>query len=226
MNSKKLGPPYVVTVDGPAASGKSSVSRELALKLGWKWVSTGAFYRGLAYVAQARGVQVSDEAGLKKLAESSEWEVRLHPLKTQVFLSGTDVTDEIYSEDMGTLASQISSYQSVRKSLLKGQRDCAVNTVGLIAEGRDCGTVVFPNAGLKIFLTAESESRAERRAREEGKSAAETLRAQQKRDQQDTRRTAAPLQVPEDGQVIDTSHLSLKEVVTQVEGLIRERFRL
>lgn len=210
----------VVTIDGPAASGKSSVSRELAKSLGWKWVSTGAFYRGLAYVAQVSGTDLGSESALSELATSDRWGVVLSDERTKVFFEGEEVTDNIYLEEVGSAASQLSLYPKVRESLLAAQRACAGNSEWLVAEGRDCGTVVFPEAPLKIYLTARSEARAQRRAAEEGISVVETAKAQAERDHQDTTRKAAPLQVPEQAHVIDTSTMDLNQVVEKVRSLV------
>ncbi|MGE0761751.1 MAG: (d)CMP kinase [Bdellovibrionales bacterium] len=216
---------FVVTIDGPSASGKSSVSRELARRHGWKWVSTGAFYRGLAVVARARKVALNDEAALVALAESDVWEVRLDPNLTMVLLNGQDVTEQIYREETGADASIISQIPKVRQSLLEAQRNCAVGVKGLVAEGRDCGTVVFPDAQVKIYLTAHSENRIERRAREEGKSKDNLRAAQTKRDHQDSTRKSAPLQVPENAHVVDTSDLDLPSVIDTVDALVKEAMR-
>lgn len=213
---------FVITIDGPAASGKSSVSRELAKKLDIPWVSTGAFYRGLAYAALQQEIELTDKVALSELASSPIWNVRMTPEKTQVWFKERDVTNEISKEEVGNYASQVSHYPEVRTSLLDQQRNCAFVADGLVAEGRDCGTVVFPKAEIKIYLTARSESRAQRRAQELGLDE-RTLEVQQKqRDQQDSTRKAAPLQIPEGAFVIDTSELSLAQVVEKVEGHLRE----
>jgi CMP/dCMP kinase len=214
---------FVVTIDGPSASGKSSVSRELAHRHGWAWVSTGAFYRGLAYVAGEMGIAADDEARLVELAESDVWDVRMDRWRTIVIFKGGDVTDQIYREDVGAAASVLSQLPKVRESLLQAQRDCAFGLAGLVAEGRDCGTVVFPGAQVKIYLTAHSESRADRRAKEEGRSVDEIRAATTKRDHQDTTRTSAPLQIPENAEVIDTTDMDLPAVVEHVDRLVRLR---
>ncbi|MCB0385902.1 MAG: (d)CMP kinase [Bdellovibrionales bacterium] len=214
-------------MDGPAASGKTSVSREVARRLGWRWVSTGAFYRGLAFVARQLHADLSNEEAVVDVAESADWEVRLSPERTLVFLNDEDVTDEIYREEMGEFASQISQFPKVRSSLLEAQRRCLKKgSVGLVAEGRDCGTVVFPNAPVKVYLEAASGSRAERRALEQGASVEETKASQARRDQQDKTRKTAPLQVPDEAHRVDTSDLSLEEVVDLVEGLIRKDLKI
>lgn len=215
--------PFIVTIDGPAASGKSSVSRELARRLGWSWVSTGAFYRGLAYVAFAHSVDFTDESALVRIAQTADWQVRLTSDETLVYLNGTDVTREVSLEENGTRASKISSFPAVRLALLDAQRQCAKGVLGLIAEGRDCGTVVFPGAQVKIFLTARAEDRAARRARDEGQDLDKMIQEQRQRDSQDANRKAAPMLAPEGSNTIDTTKLSLPEVVDQVEDLIREK---
>jgi cytidylate kinase len=215
--------PFIVTIDGPAASGKSSVSRELARRLGWSWVSTGSFYRGLAFVAHQAKVTLSDEAAVVHLARTANWSVKMTPEETRVFLDDQDVSEAINREEIGTIASQISSFPKVRLALLEAQRQCAVNVVGLIAEGRDCGTVVFPAAQLKIFLTARPEDRAARRAREENRDLTQTIDDQKRRDAQDANRKAAPMQASEDANKIDTTDLGFNDVVERVEGLIRDR---
>lgn len=210
----------VITIDGPAASGKSSVSRELARHLGWNWVSTGAFYRGLAYVAKESHVDLSSEEALVQLANNPIWEVRMSPENTLVFFRGQDVTQEIFKEEVGSIASVISQYSKVRQALLHAQRDCAARAPGLVAEGRDCGTVVFPQAKVKIYLTANSEDRAARRAQEEGQSVEAAMALQKERDARDTGRTTAPLQIPTDAQVVDTTGLSLEEVIEKVTSIV------
>lgn len=213
---------YVVTIDGPAASGKSSVSRELARRLGWSWVSTGAFYRGLAYFAFVRKVDLTDETALERLALSKDWSVRLTAEQTCVFVDGKDVTDEIGREEIGSLASKISSFPRVRRALLDAQRQCAFGVQGLVAEGRDCGTVVFPRAEVKIFLTARAENRAARRARDQGQDLSQMIDQQKIRDTQDANRKAAPMLASEDSNTIDTTDLSLMEVVERVESLVEK----
>lgn len=212
----------VVTIDGPAASGKTSVSRELARRLGWHWVSTGAFYRGLAYAAQRLNLDLNDEELLSDLSASNKWSVEMAETQTRVHFGHQDVTDFIAQEDVGNIASKISHFPKVRQSLLNGQRQCRERTQGLVAEGRDCGTVVFPDAEVKIYLTARSENRAERRARELGLSTEQTAQAQSVRDQQDSTRKAAPLQIPPNALVVDTTDLSFEEVVQKIEDHVRQ----
>lgn len=216
----------VITIDGPAASGKTSVSRRLAELHGWSWVSTGAFYRGLAYVANQEGISLNDETALAKLCVSKIWEVRMAAARTEVFLHGKDVTDQIYKEAVGSDASRISRFPSVRDNLLEAQRSCVLGVPGLVAEGRDCGTVVFPQADLKFYITAKSDDRAERRAKEQGRNIEEMRLAHVLRDLQDGSRKAAPMQIPPDAHVIDTSDHNLEEVVEILSGLVRKELEL
>lgn len=217
-----LNPAHVITIDGPSASGKSSVSRELARKLGWKWVSTGAFYRGLAFVALQEKVGYDQTEKLVALTRSPIWQVKMEDDQTRVFYKKVDVTSQILAEDNADRASQVSRIPEVRTALLQNQRDCANGIPGLVAEGRDCGTVVFPKALLKIYLTASQEERALRRAREQGLNVESTQNQQQKRDQQDSSRAAAPLTVPEDARVVDSGGMDLKAVVERIYSWARE----
>lgn len=216
-----------MTIDGPAASGKSSVSRELASRLGWSWVSTGTFYRGLAWAAQELKLDLADEGALVGLAISGRWKVEMTPAQTLFFLDGVDRTADIANESVGSVASKVSSYPKLRLALLGAQRACARETaakkVGLIAEGRDCGSVVFPQAEVKVFLTARAEDRAQRRALEEGRSLEATISEQERRDHQDASRKTAPMIAPDGAVQIDTSGLSLDQVVAEIETLVRQK---
>ncbi len=216
---------YVITIDGPAASGKSSLSRELSKRLGCQWVSTGAFYRGLAYAAIQSKTNLQDPIALSELCLSNVWSVVMSLDKTRVHYHNMDVTDHISHESVGNVASQISHYPEVRQSLLDHQRSCALQTSGLIAEGRDCGTVVFPFAEVKVYLTANSENRAQRRAQELGLDEESTAKQQEQRDMQDSTRKVAPLQIPNDALVLDTTHLNLISVVAEVEKFSREKLK-
>lgn len=217
---------YVVTIDGPAASGKSSLSRELSKKLGCPWVSTGAFYRGLAYAALQSKIDLNNPIALSELCQSDVWSVVLSYERTQVHYKGENVTDQISQESVGNVASRISHYPEVRQSLLDHQRNCALINDGLIAEGRDCGTVVFPHAEVKIYLTANSENRAQRRAQELGMDEKTLVQQQEIRDKQDSTRKTAPLQIPADSLVIDTTSMDLQAVVTLVENHVRSKISL
>ena len=207
---------FVITIDGPAASGKSSVSRGLSKLFSIPWVSTGAFYRGLAYAALELKIDLDDKEKLSELAMSDVWRIEMTAEKTVVWFQNTDVTEKIGHESVGNVASRISHYPEVRSSLLDHQRQCAFIDKGLVAEGRDCGTVVFPQAEVKVYLTASSEHRAQRRAQELGMDEKELVIQQKQRDQQDSTRKVAPLQIPKDALVVDTTQMTLNDVVEKI----------
>ncbi|MCB0378187.1 MAG: (d)CMP kinase [Bdellovibrionales bacterium] len=210
----------LITIDGPSASGKSTVSRLLAEKLGWSWVSTGAFYRGLAFVAKDQKVAVDDETTLTQLVSDPCWKIQLTAVKTMVLYNHKDITAEISGEEVGAFASKISQLPGVRQALLDRQRACfSSGGPGLIAEGRDCGTVVFPEAPLKVYLTADPSRRAQRRSQDDEESVEKTLEMQKKRDQQDSERKQAPLKAAQGAIIIDSSDMSLNQVVDQIFGL-------
>lgn len=217
---------YVITIDGPAASGKSSVSRELAKSLQIPWVSTGAFYRGLAYAALQSKIELTDRLKLSELAMSDVWKVEMTPEKTKVWFGSQDVSSQIGQEKVGNAASTISHYPEIRQSLLDHQRACALGVKGLVAEGRDCGTVVFPQAEIKIYITASSEHRASRRAQELGTDQKEMAQLQQVRDKQDSTRKVAPLQIPEDALVLDTTEMTFPQVVEKVHQFVYEKLAI
>ncbi len=217
---------FVITIDGPAASGKSSVSRALAKSLDIPWVSTGAFYRGLAYAALQLKIALTDRQKLSELAMSDTWKVEMTPEKTKVWFQSEDVTEKIGQETVGNAASTISHYAEIRQSLLDHQRSLALGVKGLVAEGRDCGTVVFPQAEVKIYITASSEHRATRRAQELGMDQKELVQQQQVRDQQDSTRKVAPLQVPIDALVLDTTEMSFVEVVKKVDAFVHSKLKV
>ena len=204
----------LITIDGPSASGKSSLSRSLAKKLSWKWLSTGVFYRGLAYLALAQ--KTEEEKKIANLIDIEDWVVRLAEEKTCFIYKGADITPEVYTERVDELASKLAGFSLVRKALLPYQRDCFQqnNQQGLVAEGRDCGTVVFPFASLKIYLTAADNIRAARRASQRGSLPVDDVIAlQKKRDEQDISRADSPLRKPEGAFIIDAGACDFDEMV-------------
>lgn len=214
----------IITIDGPAASGKSTISRVLADKLGWSWVSTGAFYRTIGLLCLRKDVDLSNEKEILAAFEIENWSIQMHPEITKVFIDNKDVSSQIYQEDVGTAASAISQHQLIRQAILRSQRECYQKVEpgqGLIAEGRDCGSVIFPAAGLKVFLTADSELRAQRRANQEGLELQKVLADQKTRDQRDSQRKTAPLVAPEGAYLLDNTDLSLETAV----DLILEQYK-
>lgn len=211
-----MATPKIITIDGPSGSGKGTIAQNLADRLGWKVLDSGALYRLVGLDARNRGLDFNDEERIESLAKSLDATFECG----KIFLNKQDVTNEIRSESAGNDASRVAALPMVRKALLQWQRDCECPE-GLIADGRDMGTVVFPSAPLKIFLTASAEERADRRykqLKEKGMSAnlprlVEEIR---ERDERDTNRSTAPLRPAEDAIIIDSSVLSIDEVTGKI----------
>jgi cytidylate kinase len=217
----------VVTIDGPSGVGKSTVSRKLAAELGYTYLDTGAMYRAVALGCVKNGVDVEDEAAVAVVLDTLD--IRLLPPQTadddvRVLLNGEDVSREIRTPEAGMLASKVSALLPVRQKLTAMQQAMG-RTGGLVAEGRDTGTVVFPDAAWKFFLDAPPEERARRRAlqlREQGQEVDEQKLLAQiiERDRQDRERTIAPLVKAEDAVVIDSSNLSADEVAARMLAVV------
>lgn len=218
----------VITVDGPGGAGKGTLCYSLARRLGWHMLDSGALYRVTAHAALDAGVDCADEAAVAALAASLDLEFRPAAAGlTQVLLAGADVGAAIRREDCGAVASQVAALPAVRAALLERQRRFA-RPPGLVADGRDMGTVVFPDAPLKIFLTASAEARARRRQhqlleRGEGATLARLLETIEERDARDRNRAVAPLAPAPDAVAIDSTALSAAEVVDTVLGAARQR---
>ncbi|MEX2475421.1 (d)CMP kinase [Marinobacter sp.] len=209
----------VITVDGPGGSGKGTITQMLARELGWHLLDSGALYRLTALAATRQGVALDNEAGLVAVAASLD--VAFEPTEpgepVKVILAGEDVTVEIRTEATGDNASRVAVIQPVRDALLQRQRDFQ-QPPGLVADGRDMGTVVFPDAPVKIFLTASAEERASRRYNQLKDAGVDVnidtlLEEIRVRDERDMNRSAAPLKPADDAQVIDSTGLSIKEVL-------------
>lgn len=211
----------VITIDGPTASGKGTITSQVAHALGWQVLDSGALYRLTALAALQKNLSLDDEAAVAKVAQSLDVSFG----DAGAVLEGTPVADAIRAEEVGNAASKIAAYPLVRAALLQRQRDFRV-LPGLVADGRDMGTVVFTDAPLKIFLVADVRVRAERRykqLKEKGISASLTslLEDLQARDLRDTTRSSAPLVAAADAVTIDSSHLSIEETVAKVLSLWR-----
>lgn len=218
-------PVPLITIDGPTASGKGTVAQRVACALGWAWLDSGALYRLCALAALRGSVALDDEAGLAALAAALP--VRFGDGRIE--LDGQDVTDAIRDEAVGNAASRIAALPALRAALLELQRNWR-RPPGLVADGRDMGTVVFPDATLKVFLTASVESRAERRYKqliEKGFSVnlTDLLEDLEQRDERDSNRAVAPLRPAEGAVVIDSTHLDIDQTVAQVLGAYRHRVR-
>jgi cytidylate kinase len=212
----------VITIDGPSGVGKGSVSLRLANQLHWHTLDSGALYRLLAWAAHSRHLPLTDELALATLAEQLSVQFQILPNLSgiQVFSEGQDVSLALRTETCAAAASQLAILSKVRQALLTRQRAFRQRP-GLIAEGRDMGTVVFPDAPIKIFLTASSEERAKRRykqLKEKGVNVklATLLTEIKERDKRDSERTVAPLTIPENAWVIDTTEVALEAVVERI----------
>ncbi|HSH48651.1 MAG TPA: (d)CMP kinase [Halomonas sp.] len=217
----------VVTVDGPGGAGKGTISRLVALRLGWHLLDSGALYRLTALAASRHGVALDDEPGVARVAAGLDVTFQADADAPRVLLEGEDASAAIRTEQVGDAASRVAALPAVRKALLTRQRDFR-RAPGLVADGRDMGTVVFPDAPLKIFLTASAEERARRRhlqLREAGVDAnlASLLKDIQARDARDTQRSVAPLVAAVDAIVVDTTHLKIPEVVDRLTDLLANR---
>jgi cytidylate kinase len=219
----------VVAIDGPAGAGKSTVSKRLAAELGYRLLDTGALYRSVALVARKRGVAWDAEAALAEIALDLDVTFRMEDGVNHVFVEGQDVSRAIRTPEISSGASQVSALPAVRAALMDLQRQLGAEG-GVIAEGRDVGTVVFPNAGAKFFLTASAEARAQRRFLEledrgEKANLAATRRDMDERDARDSGRAVAPLTKATDAVAVESSAMGIEDVVAYMRRIIRTRER-
>ncbi len=211
----------VVAIDGPSGSGKGTIALAVARQLGWHYLDSGALYRVIGYVAVKNGIDLEDETGLIGLADNLDIEFR----NGSVWLDGEEIGDEIRTEEAGKRASMVAPIRSVREKLLVWQRSRA-RPPGLVADGRDMGSVVFPNAICKIFLTASAEARTQRRfrqLRDKGfdVNIPQLFKEISERDARDANRAVSPLKPAEDAIVLDTTNLNIEVVVSEVMTLVR-----
>lgn len=217
--------PFLLAIDGPAGAGKSTVSREVARALGFSMIDTGALYRAVALAASRAGIAAENEEGLAALL--ADIELRLEG--ERIFLAGEDVSRAIRTPEISRGASRVSAVPAVREGLLRLQRELGLHAPrGAVLEGRDIGTVVFPDADAKFFLTATVEQRAQRRYEElRGKGEEvrleEVLEDQIHRDRRDSERAVAPLRPAEDATVVDSTGRSIEQVVGEIVTIVRDR---
>lgn len=215
----------VITVDGPAGAGKSTVSKSLAVRFSYIYLDTGALYRAFAYKAKKEGISPDDDEGLSLMGQGVDIRLENRPDKPAVFVDDEEVTDEIRREEISILASTVSARPCVRQILFALQREAAARG-GVVAEGRDMGTVVFPDADYKFFLDAAITERAKRRYLElAAKNGYCNYEQVEKdliiRDKQDRERLLAPLIPAPDAIIIDSTGMTVREVVDKITGLIR-----
>lgn len=215
-----------VAIDGPSGAGKSSLAKRLAADLGYVYVDTGAMYRTIGLYAVRQGADLHDAAAVAALLPQIRLDIRLVDGTQHVYLNGEDVSEAIRAEEIGMAASAVSAHPQVRAFLLQTQRGMADNQ-NVLMDGRDIGTVVLPNATVKIFLTASPEARAQRRCKElqeKGQSAEyETVLADiRQRDYQDTHREVAPLKQAQDAILVDTSDIDFDQSFAVLKRTILE----
>lgn len=223
----------IIAIDGPSGAGKSTLGRMLARELGLLYIDTGAMYRAVALAVVESGVGEGDAAAVAEVARGAAIHLEGDPDSLTVLLGGRDVSREIRAERVTRLASVVSAFREVRRELVRRQREMGERAGGVVLDGRDIGTVVFPQADVKFFLTAVPEERAQRRydedrakapaQKEPAQTFAETLADINTRDRRDSTRADSPLAIAEDAVVIDTTELSIEEVFGRMMEVIRER---
>jgi cytidylate kinase len=219
--------PPIIAIDGPAGAGKTTISRRLAEKLGYRYVDTGALYRGIAWKAAQENIDIADDRAVARLVNA----LRLEAVWTgdgamHILIDGRDVTDDLRTPRISMLASRLSALPAVRRCLLDLQRRLG-REGGCVFEGRDMGTVVFPDAAVKIFLDASLEKRSQRRYREirdaGGQSLEEVQQDIRRRDENDSTRRLAPLKRADDAVYIDTTDLNIDQVLEKIGRVVEQR---
>ena len=218
----------IVTIDGPAGSGKSTVARLLAQALGASFLDTGAMYRAVTFAAMKAGVDMSNEQMLLNVLRTHRFQFDSHAEGMSVTIDNADATEQIRRPDVTAKARYIASAPKVRGELVRMQREFAASRRRIVTEGRDQGTVAFPDANVKFFLTADPAERARRRQAELktkgcNESLEQTLKAIEDRDKSDRSRTVGPLKPAEDAIIVDTTELTIEQVVARLVELVNER---
>lgn len=219
--SSSTARPLIIAIDGPSGAGKGTVARTLAARLGYTHVDTGAMYRAVAWLADHQGVDLSDEDSVTAIADAATFE-----LGARIAVDGHDITQAIRTPEMDAAAGRVARHPKVRQSLVRRQRDYA-RAGGLVMEGRDIGTVVFPDADVKVFLDASAEERARRRASNPAHASSRDGRVEAvatalaERDRLDSTRKASPLTMAADAVRIDTTGMPIDDVVERVLALVK-----
>jgi cytidylate kinase len=219
----------IIAIDGPSGAGKSTLGKMLAKQLNLLYLDTGAMYRAVGLAVLRGGVSFENAAEIARLAEEADIKLVGEPESLQIFLDGEDVSTDIRKNEVGQAASIVSTISEVRRILVEHQRALGANSSsGAVLDGRDIGSVVFPQADVKFFLTAKPEARAQRRYEEDlakGRAASfeQTFAEIKERDERDVSRADSPLTISEDAVVIDTSELDLREVFAQMMQIIEEK---
>ncbi len=218
--------PPVIAIDGPGGAGKGTMSLQLARELGWNFLDSGALYRLVALAAMKRGIEPDNEPALAELVSVLSFEALMDQDQVGYTLDGLDVTEELRSEAVSAFSSHVAALKGVREELIARQRAFRKEP-GLVADGRDMGTVIFPDAGCKIYLTASAEERARRRYKQlkdkgESVNLSRLFRDIEKRDERDTSRKTAPLVAAEDAVTIDSTDLSVDEVMIAIHKAVKD----
>ncbi|MET8910156.1 (d)CMP kinase [Micromonospora sp. NPDC004551] len=213
----------VVAVDGPSGSGKSTVSRRLAVSLGARYLDTGAMYRALTWAVLRSGVDLTDTESVAKVAGEVDLRIGTDPQGYGVTADGVDVATEIRGPEVTGAVSAVAAVGAVRELLVTRQRQLIADAGRIVVEGRDIGSVVAPDADLKVYLTASEEARAQRRSAEDAADVAATAADLARRDKLDSTRKVNPLQQAADAVVLDTTELGIDEVVARLRALLSER---
>jgi cytidylate kinase len=222
MNASKLTRPnMVIAVDGPSGSGKSSISKESATRLGFNFLDTGAMYRSLTWFCVSNNLREEDLIVEKILNQDFELEISIDPQNEQVRVNGVEVTNIIREDAITSQVSVFAAMPGIRRFLVAKQRELVdASDSGIIVEGRDIGSVVLPNANFKIFITANDDVRAKRRARQIDSNENDVLVAQRKRDLLDSSRKVSPLVIPEGAVILDNSDLDFEQSVNKLIEIV------
>ncbi|WP_456465899.1 (d)CMP kinase [Persephonella sp.] len=220
----------IIAIDGPAGSGKSTIAKMIARELGFTYIDTGAMYRAVALKIKRLGINPDDPEAVLEVLKNTEIDLRPSEEGIKIFLDGEDVSDRIRTEEIGKIASKIARHGKVREILVQMQRELGKRAKDAVIEGRDTGTVIFPDADIKFFLTASAEVRAERRYRELKEKGLNVnydriLREVKERDRLDKTRKESPLKPAEDAVIIDTSDKDIDQVFRQLIDIIKKRVK-